>query len=122
MDDRASASYCLAFLDLSRGARKGAAEGDALQDAVPGGAWSYQAKLGREPITLEYVEFRILKLLASRPYHAFTRRTIAESISSDRNPVSEDSIEGHVATLRDKLGFFADYIQSVPYIGYRFRE
>jgi hypothetical protein len=23
--------------------------------------------------------------------------------------------------LRDKLGFFADYIQTVPYIGYRFK-
>jgi len=40
---------------------------------------SYRLALGREIIQLGVVEFRILLFLASKPYHAFTRRSIAEA-------------------------------------------
>jgi DNA-binding response OmpR family regulator len=82
----------------------------------------YRVKMGRVPIWLTPVEFRILSFLASRPYHAYTRSRIAQAASSDRHPVSEESVDGHIATLRQRLGFFRDYIQTVPYIGYRFKE
>ena len=86
------------------------------------GAWSYRMKLGRETIWLDPVEYRILAFLSQRPYHAFTRNQIAEGVSTDRNPVEADTLDEHIASLRDKLGFFRDYIQTVPYTGYRFKE
>jgi DNA-binding response OmpR family regulator len=82
---------------------------------------SYRLALGQEIIQLGIVEFRILLFLAGRPYHAFTRRNIAEAISSEQNPVTEDTVDRHVASLLDQLGVFNDYVQSVPYIGYRFK-
>jgi DNA-binding response OmpR family regulator len=82
---------------------------------------SYQVALGREAIQLGIIEFRILLFLASRPYHAFTRRSIADAVSSERYPVVEATVEQHVASLLDQLGVFHDYVQSVPYIGYRFK-
>jgi DNA-binding response OmpR family regulator len=82
---------------------------------------SYRLALGQETIQLGIVEFRILLFLASRPYHAFTRRDIAHAVSSERNPVMEDMVDRHVASLLDQLGVFHDYVQSVPYIGYRFK-
>ena len=82
---------------------------------------SYRLALGRETIQLGIVEFRILLFLAGRPYHAFTRRTIADAVSSERDPVVEDTVDMHVASLLNQLGVFHDYVQSVPYIGYRFK-
>ena len=85
-------------------------------------SWSYQLKLGRGTIWLDAIEYRILRFLAARPYRAFTRKRIAQAVSTDSHPVTADSLGRHIKSLRDKLGFFADYIQSVPYIGYRFKE
>jgi len=82
---------------------------------------SYHVALGQEPIPLGIVEFRILLFLASRPYHAFTRRCIADAVNSMRDPVTEGMVDRHVASLLDQLGVFHDYVQSVPYIGYRFK-
>src|SRR3954462_14588615 len=82
---------------------------------------SYRLALGQETIHLGIVEFRILLFLAGRPYHAFTRRNIADAVSSEQNPLTEDLVDRHVAALLDQLGVFNDYVQSVPYIGYRFK-
>jgi DNA-binding response OmpR family regulator len=82
---------------------------------------SYRLALGQEAIQLGIIEFRILLFLASRPYHAFTHRSIADAVSSARYPVVEATVERHVASLLDQLGVFHDYVQSVPYIGYRFK-
>src|SRR5436190_476294 len=82
---------------------------------------SYRLGLGQETIQLGIVQFRILLFLAGRPYHAFTRRCIADAVSSERSPVLEDTVDQHIACLLDQLGVFHDYVQSVPYIGYRFK-
>ena len=82
---------------------------------------SYRLALGQETIELGIVEFRILLYLAGRPYHAFTRRSIADAVSSERDPVVEDTVDTHVASLLSQLGVFHDYVQSVPYFGYRFK-
>ena len=83
--------------------------------------WSYLAKLGLGTIRLNPVEFRILQFLAAKPYHAYTRRRIAEAVSTDSQPVTQDMIGRYIRSLRDQLGFYSDYIQRVPYIGYRFK-
>lgn len=82
----------------------------------------YRVAIGREPIELGRVEFRILLLLASRPYRPFSRAKIAEAISSPLQTVDEQDVDQHILSLRDQLGFFRDYVQTVPYLGYRFKE
>jgi DNA-binding response OmpR family regulator len=62
-----------------------------------------------------------MRFLASWPYHAFTQRQIADAVSTDIQPVLETSIDDHVASLRDQLGVFHDYVQTVPHVGYRFK-
>jgi DNA-binding response OmpR family regulator len=74
-----------------------------------------------EPIRVGLIEFRIMMFLASWPYHAFTQHQIAEAVSTIDRPVSESSIGDYVASLRDQLGVFYDYVQTVPYVGYRFK-
>jgi len=82
---------------------------------------SYRQAFGNEPIRVGIVEFRIMLLLASRPYYAFTRRQISDAIGGEGHPLSEESVDAYVATLRRQLGVFHDFVQSVPYVGYRFK-
>jgi DNA-binding response OmpR family regulator len=82
---------------------------------------AYRLALGTDPIQLGIVECRILLYLASRPYHAFTRRNIAEAVHSERYPLREESVDTHIDSLIDQLGEFHDYVQAVPYVGYRFK-
>jgi DNA-binding response OmpR family regulator len=91
--------------------------GDEPGNTVP----AYRLALGKEPIQLGLVESRILLYLASRPYHPFTRRSIASAVSLTNEPVLEDTVDRHVASLVDQLGVFHDYVQAVPYVGYRFK-
>lgn len=83
--------------------------------------WSYLAKMGLGTIRLNPVEFRILQFLAARPYHAFSRRCIAAAASTEDQPVTEQTLGRYIRSLRDQLGFYSDYIQKVPYVGYRFK-
>lgn len=82
---------------------------------------SYRQAFGDKPIRLGLVEFRILLFLASRPYHAFTRRQIAVALTTNSISVDEAAVDGHVASLRDQLGVFYDFVQSVPHVGYRYK-
>ncbi len=83
---------------------------------------TYLVELSGEPIPLETIEFRILMFLSAKPYRAFTRDQIAKAVRSEHHPVTAQSLDGFIRTLRDKLGIMSDYIQSVPYVGYRFKE
>jgi DNA-binding response OmpR family regulator len=82
---------------------------------------SFRQALDEKPIRVGMVEFKIMLFLASWPYHAFTRRQIAEAVSTDVRPVSEMAVDEYVAALREQLGVFHDYVQTVPHVGYRFK-
>ncbi|MEM9658056.1 MAG: helix-turn-helix domain-containing protein [Planctomycetota bacterium] len=91
--------------------------GERSLDAPP----QYRFALGRETLEMGVVEFRIMLLLASRPYHAFTRKAIVDGVGGDCGLRCEDDVDPFIATLREQLGCFHDYVQTVPYIGYRFK-
>lgn len=82
---------------------------------------SFRIRLGGEPINLTLIEFRLIFFLSRRPYKAFTRKQIVDGIDREDGHITEETIDTHVRSLRDKLGIFNDFIQSVPYIGYRFK-
>jgi DNA-binding response OmpR family regulator len=82
---------------------------------------SYRRAFGDEPIRLGIVEFRILLFLADRPYHAFTRRQIADAVTSTGLALTEEAVDSHIAALRDQLGILHDFVQAVPQVGYRYK-
>ena len=120
-DDRTLESHHDRFAELAGHERRVRSRVSKARHHRVSSRYSYQMKLGRETIQLDPIAFRILRFLASRPYRAFTRRHIAAAVSTRRHPVVPEALDRHVARLRDALGFFRDYIQTVPYIGYRFR-
>lgn len=81
----------------------------------------YLVEISGQPINLDFVEFRILMFLSRSPYRAFTRKQIVAAVSTEAQPVTEEQLGGHINSLRGKLGLFSDYVQTVPYIGYRFK-
>ena len=82
---------------------------------------SYRETLGDGPIRVGIVEFRIMLFLASRPYHAFTRRQISDASTTEGHTVTEATVDLHIASLLNQLGVFHDFIQAVPHVGYRFK-
>ena len=94
---------------------------ESFEHVTPVKSRAFRVKMGREPIWLRTIEYRILTFLSAHPYRAYTRRRIAKAVSSQRYPLSEETVDYHITCLRDRLGFFGNYIQSVKYIGYRFK-
>jgi DNA-binding response OmpR family regulator len=82
---------------------------------------SYRQAFGDKPIRVGIIEFQILLFLASRPYHAFTSREIANALNLTGLSISPEVVDGHVAALRDQLGVLHDFVQTVPHVGYRYK-
>ncbi|MCI0361592.1 MAG: helix-turn-helix domain-containing protein [Planctomycetaceae bacterium] len=110
----------LQFADFAEFVREAARRQGQIEEQKPPPPF-YRIALGLEPFQLGEVEFRILMLLASRPYYPFSTQSIAAVVTTERIPVSEEAVEQHIASLREQLGFFRDYVQTVPYMGYRFK-
>ena len=121
MNDKSSEDYFLTIVDASSVPPEADGQRKEIKIEKADSPRPRRAILGRETISLTQVEYRILELLASRPYHAFTPRRIVDAATTPSHPVTEETLRDHIGSLRNKLGFFADYIQSVPYIGYRFK-
>lgn len=81
----------------------------------------YEIVLPGATIQMTYIEYLLIRVLARRPYYAFTPRQIVVQVNAREELISEESLREHIRSLRDKLGFFHDFIQTVPYIGYRFK-
>jgi two-component system phosphate regulon response regulator PhoB len=75
-----------------------------------------------DPIELTFTEFGILHALARRPGWVFTRYQLVDSVRGETYAVTERSVDVHIASLRQKLGSAAEYIETVRGVGYRFKE
>jgi DNA-binding response OmpR family regulator len=76
-------------------------------------------------VQLTYVEFELLKTLAERPGHVFTRARLLEALWGDSAYREPRTIDVHVRHLREKLERKPDQpelIHTVRGVGYRFRE
>lgn len=73
-------------------------------------------------VDLTSTEFRILHLLARRPGWVFTRQQIIDAARGEEYPVTDRSVDVHIAGLRKKLGPLGARIETVHGVGYRFRE
>jgi DNA-binding response OmpR family regulator len=77
------------------------------------------------PVQLTYVEFELLRTLASAPGRVFSRRMLLESLWGDADYRDPRTIDVHVRHLREKLEAeprTPEYILTVRGVGYRFRD
>ena len=82
----------------------------------------HEVRVVGHTIQLTYGEFEIFRLLANNPYWPFSSREVADGVAKFECDVTLRNVDERVASLREKLGEFADYIQTVPGFGYRFKE
>jgi len=82
----------------------------------------YRAALDGEDLGLTLTEFELLRYLVRHPKKAFTRQQLLETIWRDAMMVTERTVDAHIKNLREKLGSFAQHIETVRGVGYRFAE
>ncbi len=78
-----------------------------------------------DPVQLTYVEFEVLRTLATHPGRVYTRQALLETVWGDSAYREPRTIDVHIRHLREKIE--ADpsdptYIFTVRGVGYRFRD
>jgi DNA-binding response OmpR family regulator len=82
-------------------------------------------EVGGERVQLTYVEFELLRILASHPGRVYSRRMLLEALWGGADYREPRTIDVHVRHLREKLErdpAEPEYILTVRGVGYRFRE
>jgi DNA-binding response OmpR family regulator len=78
-----------------------------------------------EPVQLTYVEFELLRTLASNPGRVYSRRMLLEALWGGADYREPRTIDVHVRHLREKLErdpAEPEYVLTVRGVGYRFRD
>jgi DNA-binding response OmpR family regulator len=78
-----------------------------------------------QPVQLTYVEFELLRTLASHPGRVYSRRMLLEALWGGADYREPRTIDVHVRHLREKLESDPrepEYIFTVRGVGYRFRD
>lgn len=73
-------------------------------------------------VDLTPTEFRLLETLLRHPGRVFSRDELITSAMPRGTIVLERTIDVHIRSLRMKLGRYADRVETVRGVGYRFRE
>lgn len=84
---------------------------------------TYQAVIEDTPLDLTYMEYELLKFLASHPGKVFTRETLLSRVWGYDYFGGARTVDVHVRRLRSKLGDeHANLIQTIRSVGYSFGE
>lgn len=73
-------------------------------------------------LDLTNLEFRILLSLAKKPGWVMTRYQIVDATRGEDVSVTDRSVDVHIVSLRKKLGDYADMIETIRGVGYKFKE
>jgi DNA-binding response OmpR family regulator len=82
-------------------------------------------EVGGRRVQLTYVEFELLRILASHPGRVYSRRMLLEALWGGADYREPRTIDVHVRHLREKLEHdpgLPEYILTVRGVGYRFRD
>ena len=96
-------------------------EADGLRIDVP----RRMVEVGERPVQLTYVEFELLRTLASNPGRVYTRQMLLEALWGGSQYREPRTIDVHVRHLREKLErnpAEPELIFTVRGVGYRFRD
>ncbi|MGH9165442.1 MAG: winged helix-turn-helix domain-containing protein [Acidimicrobiales bacterium] len=84
---------------------------------------TYQAAIAKKTLNLTYMEYELLKFLATHPGKVFTRETLLSRVWGYEYYGGARTVDVHVRRLRAKLGNEHEHlIQTVRSVGYRFGQ
>ena len=82
---------------------------------------TYQASIAGRVMDLTYMEYELLRFLATNPNRVFTRETLLSRVWGYEYYGGARTVDVHVRRLRAKLGEeYANLIQTVRSVGYKF--
>jgi DNA-binding response OmpR family regulator len=115
-----------ALLRRAAVARLGGVAGDVIvADSLKIDVGRRSVEVRERPVTLTYVEFELLRTLASHPGRVYSRRMLLEALWGGADYREPRTIDVHVRHLREKLErdpAEPEYILTVRGVGYRFRD
>ena len=84
---------------------------------------TYQASVAGKPLSLTFMEYELLKFLATHPGKVFTRETLLSRVWGYEYYGGARTVDVHIRRLRAKLGEeHANLISTVRSVGYRFGQ
>jgi DNA-binding response OmpR family regulator len=84
---------------------------------------TYQAAIEAKPLDLTYMEYELLKFLATNPGKVFTREILLSRVWGYEYYGGARTVDVHIRRLRAKLGEeHANLIQTVRSVGYTFGQ
>ena len=82
----------------------------------------YEVSVDRRPILLTFKEYELLKCLAGKPGHVFTRDALLNKVWGYEYYGGDRTVDVHIKRLRSKIeDANHTFIETVRNIGYRFR-
>jgi len=82
---------------------------------------SYTATLGKQKLTLPRKEFETLVYLIRNKGRVLSRESILNAVWGENVHVVDRTVDVHIRKIREKLSTCAEYIETVPGVGYRFK-
>ena len=70
-------------------------------------------------VVLTYKEYELLRLFLSHPGMAFSREQLLQTVWNTEYAVETRTVDMHIRTLRQKLGEYGRYIETIRGVGYR---
>jgi two-component system alkaline phosphatase synthesis response regulator PhoP len=82
---------------------------------------SYTVRLGNEKLFFPKKEFETLVYLIRNKGRVLSRESILNAVWGYDVHVVDRTVDVHVRKIREKLGGLAEFIETIPGVGYRFR-
>lgn len=83
---------------------------------------THKVKVNAKEVFLPKKEFQLLQFLLSHKGRVFSREILLNQIWGENVFVIDRTIDVHVAKVREKLGEYSDYIETIKGLGYRFKD
>lgn len=83
---------------------------------------NYQVEIEDQKISFPRKEFETLVYLAKNRGKIVRREQLLENVWGDDVVVTHRTIDVHIRKIREKLGKYADLIETIKGVGYRFRK
>jgi two-component system, OmpR family, alkaline phosphatase synthesis response regulator PhoP len=82
---------------------------------------SYTVSISKKKLALPRKEFETLVYLIRNKGHVLSRESILNAVWGENVHVVDRTVDVHIRKIREKLDSYADLIETVPGIGYRFK-
>jgi two-component system, OmpR family, alkaline phosphatase synthesis response regulator PhoP len=83
---------------------------------------NYSVKINKREIFFPKKEFQLLKFFLTNRGKVFPREQLLKQVWGENIFVVDRTVDVHLVRIREKLGEYANHIETIKGFGYRFRE